>query len=84
MLTESVVTIWVVVSLAYLLRPVLADDPTALWDSGWWLSADDGPTDDTREAAGRAITDGGQVCQNCGAAIDSDFTYCGECVTAVV
>ncbi len=85
MVTELLVGVGVVVSLAYVLQPLVVDDPASLWDSDWWPADEqDGTETTTAEQRGRAIADGGQMCQNCGAPLDGDFTYCGECLTPVV
>lgn len=40
-----------------------------------------GPHDPQRDQPIR--TDGGITCQNCGAVVDEEFDYCGECATPV-
>lgn len=86
---ESLVAIWVVLSLAYLLQPLLADDVGGgEWDHpSWFVDSEDGADDSASSEpgqTGRVLTDGGRVCQNCGASLKGDFTYCGECVTPLV
>lgn len=83
MVMEFIVAGSAMASLAYILHPLVTDDPQSLWDSEWWLSDDDTTTAEAPTERGRAITDGGHVCQNCGAPLGGDFTYCGECVTPV-
>lgn len=79
------------VVLAYLLQPLIATEITPVWDRVAWLpDAKDQsgdrttarPADAPRDRL--AIADGGRTCYNCGARIDDEFRYCGECLTPVV
>lgn len=82
--------LWVVVSLALLVPPLLRDDPESLASKHDWFpgpsteSGDDVTTADEPPTGRRdtlAITDGGYECRNCGATMDGTFVYCGECLT---
>jgi hypothetical protein len=83
------------VALAYLLHPLVSKNLDAPWDR-FELLGSDGETSDERERptrsvgsdhpstgpdAKRAMTDGGRVCHCCGAVVDGDYLYCGECLT---
>lgn len=84
-----------VLALAYILHPLVSENPDAPWNQ-LKLLGNSGSTDDDgeqpRQSAGasqpparpegrRAMTDGGRVCHCCGAVVDGDYTYCGECLT---
>jgi hypothetical protein len=76
----------VVLSIAYLLQPLVAENIDTPWDR-FDLSGDNGETTPAESAATvsdsrRAMmTDGGRVCHNCGARVEGDYLYCGECLT---
>jgi hypothetical protein len=81
-----------VLSVAYLLQPLVTDDIDAPWDRFELLDSEsedstqpDNATRQRTAATGpdgrRALTDGGRVCHSCGAYVDGDYTYCGECLT---
>jgi hypothetical protein len=84
-----------VLALAYVLHPLVSENLDAPWDQLELLGSS-GSTDDdgeqsrqsarasqpsARPEGRRAMTDGGRVCHCCGAVVDGDYTYCGECLT---
>lgn len=84
-----------VLALAYILHPLVSENLHAPWDQLELLGSAGSTEDDSeqsRQSAGatrpsarpegrRAMTDGGRVCHCCGAVVDGDYTYCGECLT---
>jgi len=82
----------VLLAIAYLLQPLVSENLDAPWDRLELLGNDDSTTDgqgqstrSDRPMTGpdgrRAMTDGGRVCHCCGAVVEGDYLYCGECLT---
>jgi hypothetical protein len=82
--------LWVVVSIAFLLSPLLSREATPLAERVPWLAIGDDEAENTTAGhepsqgdtrSPRAVTDGGHRCYNCGAEMAPEYTYCGECLT---
>lgn len=77
-----------VVTLAYLVQPLVSEDPDAPWDrtDGYGNHSDAGeeqsstPQPAAEAVDRRAMTDGGRVCHNCGSLVEGDYLYCAECL----
>jgi hypothetical protein len=82
-------------AVAYLLQPLVSENLDAPWDQLELLenngSTGNDQTRPVRSVRGdqsmvgpdgkRAMTDGGRVCHCCGAVVEGDYLYCGECLT---
>jgi hypothetical protein len=79
-------------ALVYLLQPLVSETTDRPWDQFELLGGDGTTAEDrtgttqvaaapTEPEEARAMTDGGRVCHSCGAVVDGDYLYCGECLT---
>jgi hypothetical protein len=80
--------LWVALAAVVLLAPLVGNEVTPMTETRSMLEwgptgrEDDGPNAETTASTpdGRPMTDGGRRCHNCGAHVDGDYLYCGQCL----
>jgi hypothetical protein len=81
---------WAALAILLLVPPLVRSDEPPIAERWSVLERrstghDDGTKAEAAEATattsgGRPMADGGRRCHNCGAYVDGDYMYCGECL----